>query len=75
VIHFSVDRPGPLGTRSFVENPLSDELIRCKSNQDVYTCSYGGVAMSDGDEMDITSRVPVAKSTLEPVAASYLVWH
>jgi hypothetical protein len=31
--------------------------------------------MSDGDEMDITSRVPVAKSTLEPVAASYLVWH
>jgi hypothetical protein len=43
------------------------------SNHDVYVCSGGGVAMSGGDGMDTSSRVPVARRTWEPVVVSCLV--
>jgi hypothetical protein len=55
--------------------PLSSELIRCQSNHDVYVCSHGGVSMSSGDRMDISSQVPVARRTWEPVVMYCLVWH
>jgi hypothetical protein len=55
--------------------PLSGELIRCQSNDDVYEYSRGGVAISGGDGADISSRVPIARCTWELVVASCLLGH
>jgi hypothetical protein len=54
---------------------LSDELIRCQSNYGDYLCSYGGVAMSGGDETNPNTRVPVARRVWAPVVISCLVYH
>jgi hypothetical protein len=55
-------------------SPSSGELIRYQSNHDIYVCSHGGVDMSGGDKMDISSRVRVVRRVWEPMVASCLVW-
>jgi hypothetical protein len=42
-----------------------EKLIRCQSYHGNYVCSGGGDAMSRGDGMDSSSRVPLVRS----------VWH
>jgi hypothetical protein len=74
VIHVGVNRLSPLWIESFLENPALNRLaIRCQSNHDVYACSHGGVAMSGGNGMHISSRVPIARRMWEPLVASCLV--
>jgi hypothetical protein len=41
--------------------PLSGELIQCQSDHDDYACSHGAVPMSDSDETDFSTIVPVAR--------------
>jgi hypothetical protein len=62
MIHFGVDRLGPLWTRSFIENaPLSGKLMRCQSDHGNYACSHGGVDMSSSGWTSSHTRVPVAR--------------
>jgi hypothetical protein len=52
--------------------PLSNELIRCQSDHDDYRYSHGGVTMSDGDGMNVSTRVPVTRHAWAYVVMSYL---
>jgi hypothetical protein len=49
--------------------------MRCQSYHDDYTCSYGGVAMSSGDEMDSSTQVPAVRCVWVPMAMSYRARH
>jgi hypothetical protein len=51
------------------------ELIRCQRDHDDYACSYGGVAVSDGDGMGSSTQVPVVRHAWVPVVTSGHVWH
>jgi hypothetical protein len=52
-----------------------DELIQCQSYHDGYACSYGGVAMSGGDETHPNTRVFAIRCAWVPVTASYRAKH
>jgi hypothetical protein len=54
-------------------HPYRGELIRCQSDHGNYVCPYGGVAMSGGDEMDSSTRVPVSRTTCVFAIMSCLV--
>jgi hypothetical protein len=54
--------------------PLLGMPILCQSNHDVYVCPWcGRAALSGGDGMDSSSRVPIARRMWEPLVMSYLV--
>jgi hypothetical protein len=57
----------PYGETRFYQG----ELIRCQSYYDDYTCSCGGVIVSDGDGMDSNTQVSVVRCTWVPVVMSY----
>jgi hypothetical protein len=51
------------------------ELIRCRSYHDNYTCSCGGVAMSDGDATNSSTQVFTVRHVWVLVAMSYHARH
>jgi hypothetical protein len=51
--------------------PYLGELIGCQSDYDDYAYSYSEVAMSGGDGMGPSTRVPVARHAWVPVVMSY----
>jgi hypothetical protein len=54
-------RPGSLMSRTFCgeSHPCQRDLIWCQGNHDDYVCSRGRAAMSGGDGMDFSTRVPI----------------
>jgi hypothetical protein len=50
-------------------------IVRCQSYHDDYMCSFGGVAMSSGDETDSSTQVSAARHAWVPVAMSYHARH
>jgi hypothetical protein len=48
------------------------ELIRCQSDHDDYAWSHVGIAMSDSDEMNSSTRVPVVRRVCPPMVTSWL---
>jgi hypothetical protein len=42
-------------------HPYWDELIRCQSDHDDYTCFHGGVAISGGDGMGSSTQVAIVR--------------
>jgi hypothetical protein len=51
------------------------KLIRYQSDYDNYACSRGGVAMSGGDRMGSSTRVPIARHMWAPEVMSFHVCH
>jgi hypothetical protein len=43
------------------------ELIQCQNDHDDYACSHGVVAMSGGDGMGPSTRVPIARHVRVPL--------
>jgi hypothetical protein len=41
--------------------PYRGYLIRCQNDHGDYTCSRGGVVMSDDDGTDLSTQVPIAR--------------
>jgi hypothetical protein len=48
------------------------ELIRCQSDHGDYACSCGGVAMSDSDGTNFSTRVSVVRRAWAPAVTSSL---
>jgi hypothetical protein len=71
------ERPGSLTGQTFHGETHPHRrrggLIRRQSDHDDYTCSCGGAAMSDGDEMRSSTQVPGARCAWVHVAMSYRV--
>jgi hypothetical protein len=51
------------------------ELIRCQSYYDDYACSCGGDAISGGDGIDSSTRVPIVMCVWVFVVTSCHAWH